>query len=427
MKWFRIITLTLALLMGAMWFFASARYAVQAGWDSDVMRQWVVSQYLNAQENPWRIAAETLKLNYGPAYGENRFRLKDLVIYEVHPQLPTDGIDGVLPDYGPPTATYPPSSLFPIWMVVGGLPERVVLPFWLVVNSLALAFIAWLWWARCLRQPRLAFAGQDGVFACGLALAVLLLWPPTQEVVRTSQFVFVVIPFLLLALQYVEYRGWWSGVYFSLALIKPSLVLPFLFIPLIRLQWRVFVVIALTHGAAWLAVSWWLSASPLALLIDWLTIPRYMLQGAYTLQEYVNRMGLDNTTLGTLLTLGFVAGCALLALRYRSASNDAMVPLFVACSLLWTYHERYDFVLVLLAAPLLLSSRSAWPAKAGLVVFLALGMALTDWAYMQDAPLLRVLRWGGRLAMLAFLGLAIMHLRNAAKSRTWNRDGIELR
>ncbi len=404
----------MVLFLGALGFLASARYALHAGWDSDVMRQWVVSQYLKVQENPWRISAETLELNFGPAHGENRFRLKDLVIYEVHPNLNTAGIKGVLPEFGPPTATYPPSSILPIWMTVGYLPETLVLPVWLVVNSLALALLAWLWWSRSV-LPQLPEDSSGRRWGPIAALAVLLVWPPTQEVFRTSQFVFIVLCFLLLALDRVDRHGWWSGVFFSLALIKPSLVLPFLFIPLIRMQWRIFVVIAVTHGLAWLAVAWWISASPFQMLSAWLTIPSYMLQGAYTLQEYVNRLGLDNTTAGLLMTLGFVALCAAVALRYRSARSVDMIPLFVLCSLLWTYHERYDFVLVLLATPLFFAARPAWLRNVSLASCLLLGLALTDWAYMQDTSLVRLVRWGGRLSMLVLLGAAVMQLRVSAQ------------
>ncbi len=396
----RNLLLSILIAAGAAWMIASARYALNAGWDSDVMRQWTSSQYLLEHVNPWRLSYETLYLNYGTSHGPTRFRLKDLVIYEVHPNLQTDGVEGIRSDLGPPTATYPPSALLPIALTVGFVPSHTVLPAWLIVN--AAAFLLLL---------RLLGSRRDPI----AALAIILLWPPVHEVVRTSQFVFLVMVFLILSIQTMAKRPYLSGVLLALALIKPSLTLPFLFVPLVKRRWIPFLVAGTLHLAATLVVSLWLGDPPWVLLKQWTEIPRYMLQGAYTIQELINRAGLDNAPLGQAITLGFVGACGLWCHLHRRAPVAALVAFCTFFSLLWTYHERYDYTLALIPIAAIYLQPGAVAPRWLAVAYLLLGIALTDAVYGTDHAVFQMLRWAGRLSLA---GLFIYYACNLRREDT---------
>lgn len=396
----RLLLLAIVLLC-LPWLAFSARHALRAGHDCDIWRQWTVSRYVFAGINPYAISLGILEKNYGKMSGENRRRLKDFVIYEVHPSLDTTGVPNFQPAFGSPTATYPPSSLLMICLLGGWLPAGAVHGAWLGLSALALFLLG-----RQLRGP------PDAPVAGGLAVCALLLaWPPIHESIRTLQFIVPVTWFIALMVQHLDRRPNLAALCLAAALIKPSVALPFTLLPLVRGRWTVVGLAGAIHLAATLAMGALVHTPPLDMIRDWLQIPGYMLQGAYSLQEVVNGLGWDNTRAGMVLTLGFAACCAGWAALHRRARPADLAAFLSLASLLWTYHERYDSVLLLL--PMLnLLDRLARGRRDPFDLLLAsafvvLGLALTDAVYLQDLPGLRLLRWGGRAALLTlFLGTA---------------------
>ena len=383
------------------WLAFSMRHALRAGHDCDIWRQWTVSRYVFAGINPYAISLGILEKNYGKMSGENRRRLKDFVIYEVHPSLDTTGVPNFQPAFGSPTATYPPSSLLVICLLGGWLPAGAVHAAWLGLSVMALFLLA-----RHLRGP------PDAPVAGGLAVCALLLaWPPVHESIRTLQFIVPVTWFIALMVQQLERRPYLAALCLAAALIKPSVALPFTLLPLVRGRWSVAALAGALHLALTLAMGALVHTPPLDMIRDWLQIPGYMLQGAYSLQEVVNGLGWDNTRKGLALTLGFAAACAGWTAVHRRAHPADLAAFLCLASLLWTYHERYDSVLLLL--PMLNLMTRLVRGRADrfdlllAAAFVVLGLALTDAVYLQDLPGLRLLRWGGRAAMLVlFLGTA---------------------
>lgn len=385
------------LIVSLPWLAFSLRYALRSGGDCDVWRQWTVSQYVQEGVNPYGVALDILKLNFGSMHGPDRLRLGEFVIYEVHPRFRTDGVTNFLSNVGPPTATYPPSSLLPIAWTVGRLPPRAVHPVWLLVNLALLAALA------------RAFS-RDFDLGLLFAFALLLIWPPTQEVFRTLQFVFVATVATLAGVRHLDSRPARAGLWFAFALIKPSVALPFLVLPLARGRWKTIAVAGGLHLAA-LGIMWTLLKTPPWIMLgQWMEISRYMLQGAYSLQEITNRLGFDNSPVGTAIMLLFAAACAAWCAVHRRANRYDLLAFLCFASVLWTYHERYDFFVLLI--PL------AWALRTGtrpatLALFVVLGVALTDPVYSTDHPAAWALRWAGRLSLYALTALFAARLRAA--------------
>jgi len=395
--------------VGGFWTVNSARYALESGWDCDVFREWVVSQYIRQGTDPWRLSHDILKLNFGPPFGANRQQLKRRPIFEVHPHLRTDGVAGIIPELGAPTATYIPSGMLAFTLLVGFIPRPALIPVWLGVNILAMVVLAGMLtkWLRRVRAECDDSGSPVSLSSFDLALSALLilLWPPCQEILRTSQFVFVIVVMLLLGFRFLSRNELLAGLFFGAALFKPHVALPFFVLPLVRGKWRTIVVAGAVHLLGLLGIAWWLKTAPWVLLSNWLSISPYLFQGAYTIQEVINRLNLDGTLLGPAMTLLFIGLCAAWVMLNRRARSSAIVGFLSFASVLWMYHERYDFGVLLIplagAVGLMARERNMRPGFlwAVLPAFILLGVGLSDFAYLQSTSIAHVLRWGGRIAL----------------------------
>jgi hypothetical protein len=413
----RRVMLAALLATSLTWLADSARYALSSGWNSDVFREWVVARYIVRHIDPWRISYETLRHNFGTV---EEFRAQDRIIFEVHPRLDTTGVEGVLPEFGPPTSTYPPPGMFFFTLAMAWVPWDALLPFWLLVNGLALALLASLlraWVQELAGNRALPWWDLPPYLVC---LALMLWWPPVQEIVRTSQFGLIIALELVLGLRWMRSREMLSGLCFSLALFKPHIALPFLLLPLFEGRWRALLTVAVTQLAAWFAVAAWVRAPPLQLVEHWLGISPYMLQGAYTIQEFYNKLQLDPAT-GTLITLAFATACAGWTWLHRRADLHTLAGFVAFASVLWMYHERYDYVVLLLplvAVAWWSASSRRDAARWALLAFVLLAAGLSDYAYYSREPLGRIVRWSGRLSLYAlFIGHGVA-LRRAARRLT---------
>ena len=426
--------MSLMLAVALLWLAQSARYGLGAGWDSDIFRLWVVSQYIKQHVDPWRISYETLLLNYGPASGQNRERIKELRIFEVHPRLKTDGIDGVIPEFGPPTSTYPPPGMCIFTLLAAWAPQPWLLPGWLAVNLgliVALAF-ALRRWSRSIEESQVAeFRTDDASISAPLALPagaflllLVLIWPPVQEVIRTSQYGILIALLILAGFLVIRTSEFLAGICFSLALFKPHVALPFLILPLLAGRWRTLVTVAVTQLAALLGIAWWLHTPPQTLIKTWLAISPYMFQGAYTVQELINAAGLSTSPMAlvipALIFLSSIAWCW----WNRACPSFLAVSFLALVSVFWMYHERYDFVVLLMpiVAGCHLERFRDQPASGLyrwiLPAFVLLGLGLSDYAYLSDHPIAHVVRWMGRISLYALLALfAWIVRREAARAR----------
>ncbi len=382
--------------------YRSLQHLLKSNAYSDVHRQWACCLYLRNGMDPFRAANEALQRTYGPVQGPDRIRLKDTRIWSVNMTQYDANTPGLLPGTPPPEAGYPPSSLAICLALFGYLPSESLNAYWMGINLLCFPALIWF-----LAWPRAPAPLRRSIFSVLFLLAILLIWPTPRLVFAHGQFTFFSLLFALLALHCRSSRPWLASLLFSLALIKPALVLLFLIIPFLERNWRLFAGIAIFHGLATLLVAAMAHASPWMLLLDWMNICRYLLQGGYTFQEIYNGLGWENTWIQTLLTLAFFAYCLATCAADPRKRPWALFSFLCLANLMWTYHERHDFTLLAfplafgllewMAAPPSRSIHARWILWTALFFLAGIGLSTTAYANLQDAS--RAMRWAGRIGI----------------------------
>jgi hypothetical protein len=368
---------------------APAIRSVSRDHSSDVLRQWRTSQYVLARVNPYPVALAALEAKFGSDAPDH---LRSLKIYAVPRQGPHPN---TRKDIGPPEATYPPTSALVLAFTIGRLQPHALMIIWNVLN-LALF---WLIGQELIRLERVQNAK---LWSLLLLLSLGLLWPATINFFSRGQFSLIVLWAVLVAERIGERRSWLSGILYSLALIKPSLGLPFLLAPLIRRRWKSLAWTAAIQAILFLAAGWFLRTSPITLTSEWLSVGRYFMVGIYTVQEIINDLHLTASGWNIAMPLGGLVSAALLI--YRSETDRTLAMLSVI-AVVWTYHYPYDFVILICVMAFLLTPLdrpTTWDIWqwSGLIALAILGIALSDFAMHGETAAWRLVRWGGRLSLL---------------------------
>lgn len=408
-----VLFLAAALLCGLFFLAARTRSGLRMGGWSDASRQWEVCQYVRARINPYELADRILRDTFGPATGPDRLLLREKRIYSISSAQWDESTPGLLPGHPPPEATYPPSTLAVLLPLIGFLPQTALLPIYTSVNLLFLSVLLLF-----LAQWTRASTGLSASGAWLLASAVCLCWPPLVFAVQNGQ---AGIPVLLCALAFARLfprRPVLAGVLLMLALVKPSMALLFAFIPLVHWRWRPLWTVFFLGVALTLLPCLWLREWPWIVLAQWMDLCRYVLQGAFSLQEVFNALAIENTVWSTLAILLLWGGVLAWCVWCRRARWEWLFAFLALANLAWTYHERHDFVLLafpcLLFAADIVAARHRILSWIGLILCILLGTALSDFFYVPDAPWARLVRWSGRGALLALWPVVMARLRQSA-------------
>lgn len=373
---------------------AGALAALEKGNDSDLVKQWVVCQYVNSGKNPYSLAKDVLFATYGV---ENPERTK---VHTIPKELPPMERSGeVLSDIGPPESTYPPSAIGMLACSLGLLAEPIHVIWVGLVLNLAAAGLVVIGLTRLWPVPPGSVGpAQNSWFV----LAALLLFSPTFVTLEWCQFSLLVLGLLLFA---QDSRWPWAlrGLALGVALLKPSITLPFFFLFLVRREWRVMLTAVLVQaaGAAYVALQ---TGATLSLFTDWLIVARYFLHGMYTLQEWLNAANFTNPRLVSGISLSLLAFCGMTLMLARRLPPSRLFGIAAVTSVFWTYHGSYDFVVLL---PVLLPL-AGWSTQKpgrpwsliGLTLFAVLTLALTTWVVRGDDLGTRSLRWVARLLVM---------------------------
>jgi glycosyl transferase family 87 len=354
---------------------------------SDVLRQWRTSQYVLTRVNPYPVALAALQTKFG---APDRSRTPE--VYGIPRQGPHPN---TRKDIGPPEATYPPTSALLLAFTIGPLRPEAVTIIWNVLNIVLFCLIG-------RELIRLQHVQNAKLWSVLFLLSLGLLWPATTAFFARGQFSLIVLWSVLVAERIGEKRSWLSGILYALALIKPSLGLPFLLAPLIRRRWKSLAWTAVIEAVLLLAAAWFLRASPVSLISEWLSVGRYFLIGLYTVQEIINDLHLTAYGGNIAIPLAVVAGAVFLI--YRSEANRTIAMLSVIAAI-WTYHYPYDFVVLICVMAFLftpLDHPSQWDVWqwSGLVAMVMLGIALSDFAVRGETAPWRLMRWGGRISLV---------------------------
>jgi hypothetical protein len=278
--------------------------------------------------------------------------------------------------YTDPDMTYPPPALPVFAALVGPLLRWPIAlrAAWLVFNGLALGLLVhevlrcvgttWPPWVR------LAWA-----------LAVVAS-KPVRLTLGLGQYALIPLAMLLVALRLSrEGRRIAPGTLLALALIKPTIALPFVGVFAARRAWGTIAVAGAWQAAALLGVSAWLGRSPWGLTLAWLDRARSQQEaGLLDVASVVGRVwpGAGSLVAGPAAAILLLGGwLALWAWRRRD--DLTLLAMAATAAVLFTYHRPYD--LVLLALPMALGVSSAMAGTGGrraaaAAGTLALGMLL---------------------------------------------------
>jgi glycosyl transferase family 87 len=393
----------------------SIRAAVRSGDTADAYKQWIVCQYTYERRDPYEIALTVLR--HYESRANQQSEVKTLV--DMHDIPGSQSAPGVIEEYGPPVATYPPSAVAVFCGTIGLLPEPAVNSCWAGLNIL----LAGLFFRQILPHFVVRNNVQMQFTAIAVCLAWALLWPPTRQAFWASQFSFFVLLCAFRGLFYVGRNDWLAGIWLSFALVKPSLVLLFLIVPVSRCRWLVLVIPVGIHAALLLVLSLLLGRSPMLLMQEWLQVSSYFLGGMYSLQDLRVVGGMHGHVLVQAAQITFLAAVTGWCFLNRGRSTRQQISFLCFANLLWIYHGAYDFVALL--PPIFLGIFRLFEVKrispavlittAELAAFIVVGIGLWRPVYIGDDPLFRLARWGCRVSLLALLALAFLRCRCGAR------------
>ena len=359
------------------------------------------------------LAFRLLQDTFGPAVGPHRIKMRETRIYSVN-TAHWRGAPDILPGHPPPEATYPPSTLSLLLSTIGFLPKSVLLPVFAITNLIILSIlvVALARWTQSSTDLPLFYAFL-------LAAAVCLCWPPMAYAVQNGQACVLVLLCALASIRLLSRHPCLAGVLLMLALLKPSMSLLFAIIPLVRGQWRTLWTTFILGVLLTLAPCLWLGEWPWIVLAQWMGLCRYVLQGAFTLQEVFNALAIENTMWSTAVILMLWSGVLVCCIRFRRARWEWLFALLALANLAWTYHERHDFAIlafpVLLFAVDAIAGRHRRLAMTGLFLYVLLGTALSDGFYIPAATWANAVRWLGRLSLVALWPVTLLRLHYSAR------------
>lgn len=380
------------------WYGAATANAWRLGLGADVMRQWIVCRYVLSGKNPYEISRVAFEAEFGPIAS---LRKK---VYSAPQRIPASLTASILPEYGIPEAAYPPGSIGLLCLVFGFIPDpQIALGVWLLILGIALCLSI-----RHFEHLLPSSPGQWDTHGYLLIGLLALLFPPFYLSIAVAQFTLPVFLFLLYAF-HQKTSDLAAGLCLSLAMLKPSIAIPFLAIPLIQWRWKSLLTLAVTHLTGFAFVCASVQASPVSTLKDWFVISRYYLHGMYTVQEFINSFQLQ--AYGGAISGAILVGGALLLWRTAAARIEYQIAFAGVLSLFWTYHGPYDFLFAMPALLLLMGwrgeeDRNGWKKEPrriqvgiGLIGFFVLTLALLPPIYEGDWFIARVLRWGARITV----------------------------
>lgn len=317
----------------------------------DLKLRWKEQQYVLKGINPYEVKADWNRNMSG--HELQRARIKGLV--EVDPEI------------GMPGPGYPP------WAYGTGLlfaaPVDWVLARWCfaIIHCVLLAAML-LTLFQFTRSQGTHFA----FFVCSAVLCISSICTSLGN----GQYGIVVAVLLLLAIR-LENRPLIVGLLVGLALVKPTLSLPFVVILLIKRQSLSLVIITLYLAIA-TGFTWWMTSTPPLDMIQQMLMAasHWGMETGADLISLLHRAGLEKQTSSAMVAAIVVLSTVLLLWFYRRASP---LTLFGICSVgarLWTYHRSYDNVILLFLLVALLVKARERPGTLVITAAGLLGMSL---------------------------------------------------
>ena len=267
------------------------------------------------------------------------------------------------PVYDVRGATYPPASVALLWPLVGWLPFGAARGLWAVTTAAALAWLVILVVRESLARSRLQ--------RVAVALVPLAIYA-TRAVIVNGQVALYLLPALITGLLLLDRRrpGWGrdlgAAALILPSLVKPTVAAPFLWLVILARGWlRPTLLIGLGYLALTIAAAAFQPASLVTLIRQWLASAVSVaalasLQAHANLHSWLAWLGLDALNAPvSLLALGMLGWWL-----YCHRQEDIWIRLGVAAlaARFWSFHYRYDDVLILvpMIALLRLTEQRPW-------------------------------------------------------------------
>ncbi len=263
-------------------------------------------------------------------------------------------VKGVDP-YRDPDMTYPPTApmvFVPLIAPFAAVPV-VLRGLWMLGNLAALlgtcGGMVHRWgrdWSPALRW------GFLGVVAAS---------KPVRLAIGMGQF--ALIPMALVLLAFSEWgrkRPAVAGVLLGSALVKPTMVVPFLVVFALRGRWRTLAVAAIGQAVALLAVSAWLDVGPGMLIREWIVLAKgQQVAGLINVPSVLARLGWDVSGLAGTIALVVLALGTIVLIAGREGTDLALLSFAGLLAAISTYHRPYDLVLMVPTLALLIERARA--------------------------------------------------------------------
>ncbi len=331
-----------------------------------------------------------------------------------------------LPLYGVvESADYPAASYVMLWPLLGWLPLESARWLWAASAAILLGALIYL-----VVRESAARTVPERLF---MALLVLPMYA-TQLTIWLGQLgLHVIVPLAAgLVCLYRSRGAWWEDVAISVlllaSLVKPTLSVPFFWIPLfVTGRWRPITFVVIGYGALSAFGALFQQAGLTTLMQQWLGQGSMLTlhRGTVNVHKWLAFVGLEEWLLPvSLLILGALG---LWTARHRSAEIWLLVGVAALVARLWIHHRVYDDILILL--PMIALFRLAKTPSLPDGSDVAAGMLLTAtwattllpyWVFFDGAPfLLRVLvELGQTVVWLAVLGFLLYKASGPTASAT---------
>lgn len=249
-------------------------------------------------------------------------------------------------------ATYPPASFAITWPLLGWLGFSGARILWMAVTLLSLAFLV-----RTFARESGSQTPLERVFAGLIPLAAY----PCGAAIGNGQFTIVVVACLMASLLLLA-RGearWKTDIaascLFLFALVKPHISAPFFWMALfIPCRMRPALLISGGYCALTIFASFWQEAGPVSLLADWLSRATNAagVAGYVNLHMLLAVFGLER--FGLHVSLLLLSGLGVITYFCRCSDFWLLLGITSITARLWTYHQWYDDLLILLSLLVLL-------------------------------------------------------------------------
>lgn len=409
-----IVLLSTVLFIG--WFISASKTAITFDRSGDIARRWIVCQYTLNNINPYGIALAVLRSHFPEKHS------RDINLSAIPKQVPEEIQESIIPEFGPPEATYPPPGEFLMAMSIGKLPHYKHSIYLQLFANLLLLLPIVVMLNKAFIHPKINIERNP------LSIILLLIsFTPVYTTITHSQFSLLIFACLLYGMLYAK-NDWKAALALTIALIKPTFSVPFLILLIVQKKWlRLAITFSIQMVLLGLMVIQ-VHTNPLQLVREWMEVGSFFAIGMYNVPELLNKFGLIGTKLAGL-TPWILLVFSWLFIFYSRRSLIEKFSFLGIFSVLWTYHGPYDYVSLIPALLLVLGwnptvLENSNPSNnlsrvlpiLGFVCFIILSAALYPSIYEDSKNLLpRVIRWLGR-GSIGFVFIYIT-LRNIGKNQ----------